>query len=212
MVDHRGVSIPPTIAVDLVLLRSAVGDAVLRPGMILGGRVTERVGAHGLLLLQGAPVVAQLPDGVEAGARLRLRVTEAGAERVLLQVVPDADVPAAGPAPAVPVPVPAAPLAVPLPGGLTAQVRVEEDATGTGGGTRGGGGSGAVWLRLDSPQLGRMDVRVDGLSCAVAVSAGAPADAARDALPALREALARAAGRPLLVTLHPRTRALDVSA
>lgn len=211
MVDHRGVSIPPTIAVDLVLLRSAVGDAVLRPGMILGGRVTERVGAHGLLLLHGAPVVAQLPDGVEAGARLRLRVTEAGAERVLLQVVPEADAPA-GPAAAAPVPVPAAPLAVPLPGGLTAQVRVEEDATGTPGGPRGGGGSGAVWLRVDSPQLGRMDVRVDGLSCAVAVSAGAPADAAREALPALREALARAVGRPLLVTLHPRTRALDVSA
>jgi hypothetical protein len=207
----RGVSGLPSITVDLVVLRSAVGDAVLRPGLTLFGRVTERAGAHGLMLLNGVPVVAQLPDGVPAGARLRLRVAEAGAERVLLQVLAEPD--GAAPANAAAAgPVPAPVVTVPLPGGLQAQLRTEPDGSGTGDGRGGGGGAGAVWLRLDSPQLGRLDLRVDALSCAVAVSAGVPADAARAALPELRAALAAATGRPLLVTLHPRQRALDVSA
>lgn len=207
-------SIPALIAVDLVVLRGAIGDAVLRPGMVLGGKVVERSGAHGLLLLNGAPVVAQLPEEVAAGARLRLRVAEAGADRVLLQVLPEPD--AAGTTAATTAQAqPAAPVVtVPLPGGLQAQLRTEPDGgEGDRAGRAGrGGGVGAVWLRLDSPQLGRLDVRVDALSCAVAVSAGPPTDAAREALPALREALARAVGRPLLVTLHPRTSALDVCA
>lgn len=209
MVDDPGVPGVPAIHVDLVVLRSAIGDAVLRPGLQLFGRVTERAGAHGLMLLNGVPVVAQLPDGVAAGARLRLQVAEAGAERVLLQVLPETEAAPATPAalpPALPM------LTLPLPGGLQAQLRAEPDAGGrTDRGAR-GGGPGAVWLRLDSPQLGRLDLRVDAVSCAVAVSAGVPADAARAALPQLRSALASAVGRPLLVTLHPRRSALDVSA
>lgn len=207
-----------TIAVDVAILRSAVGDAVLRPGMSLFGRVTERHGEHGLMLLNGAPVVAQLPASVEAGARLRLQVAENEGARVLLQIVDDAAAPpsaasaAYGPSAASVTHVPQAVAHVPLPGGLSAQVRVEKDGSGSGGGGRGGGGAGAVWLRLDSPQLGRLDVRVDALSCAVACSAGIPAERAREGLPELRAALARAVGRPLLVTLHPRERALDVSA
>ncbi|MCW3014367.1 MAG: hypothetical protein JWO02_1459, partial [Solirubrobacterales bacterium] len=79
----------PVITVDLAVLRTAQMDTVLRPGMVLSGRVTERVGAHGLLLLHGVPLVAHLPEGVEAGARLRLQVAESGADRVVLQVLPD---------------------------------------------------------------------------------------------------------------------------
>lgn len=214
MVDDRVVSVVSAqVAVDLILLRTAIGDAPLRPGMVLAGRVAERSGEHGLLMLRGTPVVAQLPPELAAGTRVRLQVAEATADRVLLQVLPEAPAPAAAAPAATTVPV-TPPVVVPLPGGLTAQVRVEPDGSGSGpeGGAGRGGGPGAVWLRLDSAELGRLDVRVDALSCAVAVSAGAPADAARDALPALREALARAVGRPLLVTLHPRTQALDVSA
>lgn len=205
-----GVGVPAVITVDLVLLRGALADTVLRPGMVLAGRVTERVGAHGLLLLHGAPVVAQLPEGVAAGDRLRLRVAEAGADRVLLQVLTE-DAAAPGAAPAATLS-PLTPLTIPLPGGAQAQLRAESDGGAEAGGARGGPGGTAVWLRLDTPQMGRLDLRIDGLSCAVAVSAGSPASAARDALPALREALASAVGRPLLVTLHPRTQALDVRA
>ncbi|WP_354699776.1 hypothetical protein DSM112329_00031 [Paraconexibacter sp. AEG42_29] len=215
MVDHGGVTVPlPTIAVDLAILRSAIGDTALRPGLMLFGRVTERSGDHGLMLLNGAPVVARLPDAIHAGARLRLQVVETRPEGVLLQVVEDADAPAppSGPPSAATAPV----VAFPLPGGAQVQVHAElagsQDGGAGGGGRSGRGGAGAVWLRLDTPQLGRLDVRVDALSCAVACSDGVPAQAARAALPELRAALAAATGRPLLVTLHPRRQALDVSA
>src|SRR5438874_4707263 len=52
-------------------------------------RVLERDGARGLLALEGGRVWATLPEGIEPGARLRLRVVEATAERVHLHVVPD---------------------------------------------------------------------------------------------------------------------------
>ncbi|MCW3038683.1 MAG: hypothetical protein JWM31_588, partial [Solirubrobacterales bacterium] len=44
-------AIPAVIAVDLVLLREALSDTVLRPGTIVSGWVTERHGQHGLLML-----------------------------------------------------------------------------------------------------------------------------------------------------------------
>ena len=77
------------IAVPLLLLRTALGDTVLREGATLGGKVLERNGAHGVLLLAGTPLLAALPESVPAGQRLRLRVAEAGTERVLLQVLPE---------------------------------------------------------------------------------------------------------------------------
>jgi hypothetical protein len=81
------------IAIPVLLLRSAMGDMVLREGTVLGGKVLERNGTHGLLLLAGSPLVAALPDGVAAGQRLRL---PAGASARLL-VEADADgEPAAG--------------------------------------------------------------------------------------------------------------------
>src|SRR5204863_6072650 len=75
--------------VDLVLLRGLLADLPLRDGTVLGARVLERDGARGLLALEGGRVWATLPEGIEPGARLRLRVVEATAERVHLQVVPD---------------------------------------------------------------------------------------------------------------------------
>jgi hypothetical protein len=60
--------------------------------------------------------------------------------------------------------------------------------------------------------MGRMDLRVDTSTCAVHVSAGPPAAAAQAGAGALQEALGAAVGRPVLVTVHPRTSALDVSA
>nr|MDP8943026.1 hypothetical protein [Actinomycetota bacterium] len=102
------------VSLDTVLLRLRAPDLVLRPGMVLAGRVAERSGRHGVLTLAGAALVAELPDEVAAGDRLRLTVTEVGPERVVMRLTD----PPAAPAP------PAAHL--PLPGGGTATVRVDE--------------------------------------------------------------------------------------
>jgi hypothetical protein len=197
----------PVITVDLAVLRTAQMDTVLRPGMILSGRVTERVGAHGLLLLHGVPVVARLPDGVDAGARLRLQVAGGDADAVVLQILPDAvpTPPAAGG------PTSAA-FTLALPGGMQAQVRVDPEGGSDGGAASGARGGTSVSLRLDSPTMGRVDLRLDAATCAVHVSAGAPAQAARKAAGDLQDVLATVTGRAVLVTVHPRLSALDVSA
>ncbi|MEY2535753.1 MAG: hypothetical protein QOF29_3663, partial [bacterium] len=75
------------LRVEVALLRATLPDLVLRPGMTLPARVLERAGQHGLLLLAGTPLSAELPDGLPAGARLRLRVEEVGAERVVLRAM-----------------------------------------------------------------------------------------------------------------------------
>jgi hypothetical protein len=198
------------IAIPVLLLRSAMGDMVLREGTVLGGKVLERNGAHGLLLLAGSPLVAALPDGVAAGQRLRLRVAEAGADRVVLQVLGEpgeapAGQPASASAPASPL---AAAYAAALPAGASARLLVEPDADSAA--AAGGGGSRAVTLRYDSPRLGRLDLRLDAGSCAVHVAAGPPADLVAGAAGALRDALGAATGRPMQVTVHPRRRTLDV--
>jgi hypothetical protein len=148
-------------------------------------------GTHGLLNLAGAVLVAELPEGVPEGARLRLAVQESGGERVVLRIVGDASAP---PPPAAPAPqhgAVAAPLvSLPLPGGMQAHARVEADA-----GSEGAEGPGthAVTVRYASPALGRIEVRLvltpAGLVAGVAAPHGdgvelatAHADELRDAL------------------------------
>src|SRR4051794_24613084 len=146
--------------VDLVLLRGLLADLPLRPGAVLGARVLERDGARGLLALEGARVWAMLPEDVPAGARLRLRVVEAGPARVHLQVVHE---PASGQA--------VAPTVYPLalPGAVTAQIAVEErEAAGPRSGVR---PARTVLLRVDSPALGRLDLRVSAQAVTVQASA-----------------------------------------
>jgi hypothetical protein len=153
------------IGSELILLRtlssgSSLPGPTLSPGAVVAARVLDR----GLLSLAGARVPAMLPDDVRPGDALRLRVQEAGPERVVLQIVPQPQVP------------PAATAAVALPGGAFA--RVIEDEEGAGGGPRGGQ---AVLLRYDSPTLGRLDIRLSSAGATVYASEGAPADAARSA-------------------------------
>jgi hypothetical protein len=177
------------LRLEAALLRSLLPELRLQPGMVLPARVLERAGGHGLLLLAGAPVSAELPREIEAGARLRLRVAGIESERVVLQVVRDVPAPAAASA---------APAAVPLtlPDGRTAAVRVEEQAGGRGG----GGGETAVQLRYESRALSPLGLRLTagpgGVRATVTATAGAPEAAARGAAAALQEALARATGRP----------------
>ncbi len=175
-------------------------DLVLVVGRTLAGRVLERQGAHGLLLLAGTPLVAQLPPDVAAGTRLRLRVTEAGPERVRLEVLPEQAAGTTASAEASAAPPPAA--TVGLPGG--AVLRVLEDGRRSRDASDATSGGRSVALRLDSPTLGRIDLRVSADAVAVHLPDGLPSALATAAAGALSAALGGAQ-----VTVHPRTATLD---
>jgi hypothetical protein len=190
--------------VDVVLLRGLLPDLTLRAGTVVTGRVLDAR----TLVLAGVRLAARLPEGVEAGQVLRLRVEEAGAERVHLKVVENADAPP-GAVPAAPLPSDAA-YALALPGGVVARLYVDEREAARRGGRAGGARS--VVVRYDSPTLGRLDVRLERGAAAVHVSAGEAAERVRGAAEVLRDALARATGMPTQVTVHPRDETLDVRA
>jgi hypothetical protein len=173
------------ITPDLILLRAALPVPSLRPGAVLAARVLDR----GLIALAGARVSATLPDDVRPGDALRLRVQEAGPERIVLQIVPQ--------------PPPASTAAVALPGGAFARVIKDDEEGGAGGAGR---GERAVVLRYDSPVLGRLDIRLSAAGATVHASEGPPADAARAAAGDLAAAL----GAP--VAILARRSALDARA
>lgn len=162
-------------ATELVLLRALLsGGPALRAGAVVEAKVLDR----GLLALMGKHVAATLPDDVKPGDVLRLNVKEARAERILLQIVPD--------------PPPAATAAVPLPNGASARLIEDEESGG------GRGAERAVLLRYDSPELGRLDIRLSLSGATVHATEGAPADAARAAAGELANAL----GTPVAVLGH----------
>jgi hypothetical protein len=183
------------IQVNAVLLRGILPDLRLTPGATLMGRVLERHAQHGLLNLAGAVLVAQLPDDVEAGARLRLAVQDVTPDHVVLRVVGEASAAAAPPAPP-PAQGPASTaLPLPLPGG--GQPHVQAVADESAGGTAAGGVK-AVTVRYESPALGRLEVRLalgaSGLVAGVGAGAGDPVTLAGAHAGELRTALARVTG------------------
>ena len=178
-----------TAPVALTMLRAVAPDVPLTVGSILGARVLSREGDRGTLLLLGARLAAQLPEGVKEGDALRVRVQEASAEKLVLKVVetPDAP-PAQTPAQLTTLP----PLA--LPNGAIARLFVEPDEDG--GGARGSEDRArTVFVRYDSPTLGRIDIALtltgDAIGAALQLSAGEPARAARGGI---RGAAGRARG------------------
>src|SRR4051795_6847158 len=109
-------SVAPVLQLEAALLRRQMPDLLLRPGMTLFARVSERSGQHGIIMLAGSPLVAQLPDEVGVGDKLRLLVEDTRGERVTMKLVNEQPVaPPANPA-----------VTVPLPGGGEAAVSVEE--------------------------------------------------------------------------------------
>src|SRR5829696_1169421 len=114
------------IQLNAVLLRNLLPDLRMTPGSTFVGRIMERHAGHGLLNLGGTVLVAQLPEGVEAGARLRLAVSEVTPDHVVMQIVQDAG-PGVAPQPGSPLAQAQAPsaVAVPLPDGSQAQMRLE---------------------------------------------------------------------------------------
>src|SRR3954470_15660013 len=110
--------------VQLVLLRSLLGELPLKPGSVVAARVID----PRTIALAGVRMAATLPEGLEPGTAMRVRVREATGERLVLQVVGQAAHEAAeAPAAAAPQLVPlTAP--IPLAGGATARLMVDPEA------------------------------------------------------------------------------------
>jgi hypothetical protein len=195
------------IQLNAVLLRNLLPDLKMSPGSTFVGRIMERHQGHGLLNLGGTVLLAKLPEGVEAGARLRLAVSEVTPDHVVMQIVQDAG-PAAAPQPGTPLAQAPSAVAIPLPDGAQAQMRLEvvEDDDPL---HPGGASTKAVTVHYDSPALGRVDVRLvlgpNGLVAGVGAAAGAPVRLAEEHLGELRAGLSRAMGRPVDVHVGRRT-------
>jgi hypothetical protein len=191
--------VDPVVSVATALLRAQLPDVTLREGSSVMARVASRGEGHGVLVLAGIPLTAQLPDGVEAGATLKLLVEDVGPERVVLRIEGQLVNPmAAGPAPPRPEP---------------PQLAVGEAPRSGGGGED---GAASVQLAFVSPALGRIDLRIDLATRAVQVGVEAPAgrafEAAEGAAERLRASLEDALERPASVRVTPRREPLDVYA
>ena len=196
------------LALELAFVRDVLLPGLpLTPGRAMMARVVSAdEGSGGSLAVAGYLLEAELPSGMTAGQTLRLVVRDVSGDRVLLAVAAHEE----------PIPAPQEnPLGapIPLPGG--AQLRVLEDG-GEPEGRNGGGGTHALGLRLDLPGLGALELRfgLDPTSIHAAVAADAgPALARAEARSGeLRDALARACGRPATVVVGPRRPPLDVYA
>ena len=194
-------SVAPVLQLEAALLRKQMPDLLLRPGMTLFARVAEREGRHGIIVLAGSPLVAELPDEVQVGDKLRLLVQDTRGERVTMKLVQEQ--------PTAPPQTPVAGL--PLPDGTTAHVTVDEreadpdDAE-----------HASISIGYDSPALGQVGFALSLAPGAVRVRAelivGEPFDLALDAADELRARLAEATGRVPEVTVVPRRQPLDLYA
>src|SRR4051812_11986278 len=186
------------IAVAAALLREQLPEVTLRPGAAMLARVASRGEQHGVIVLAGIPLKAQLPEDVQAGATLRLRVEEVTPERVTLRVDPGV------------APIPPPPVAAPPP---RAGVAVHEPPTRR----RDAGGEpvDVVSLAFQSPALGRLDLRLElrggHLLAAVAAAAGSPFDTASGGSERLRAKLEEA-GLNATVRVTPRHEPVDLYA
>ena len=193
-----------SVKLELAMLRAAMPDLVLREGAVLAARVAERSGRHGLLMLAGSALVAELPEGVREGERLKLAVQETVGDRVVLRIVPEAQQQVLPPGVA----------ALPLPDGRTALVQVtEREAEGA---AKGPDEPTSISIAYESPALGIVDLRLSagpaGVGAYVQVGSGIPFRLAEEGRDGLREALAEATGRPAEVAVVPRRDPLDLYA
>jgi hypothetical protein len=184
------------IALDALALRTQLPELTLREGSSVVARVAAREAGHGVLVLAGVPLVAQLPPEVQAGQTLHLKVAEITQDQVTLRLDQQA-MAANAPPPAAPPP---------------PRLVVEEPPR------RGPGGeeSASVALAFDSSVLGRIDLRVDlarGIvSAGVAAPSGPALELATEAAGRLRDALAERTGRAAQVRVTPRREPFDAYA
>jgi hypothetical protein len=190
----------PVVAIRTLLLREALPDVALRPGTVVVARVASRGEAHGVLVLAGVPLKAALPDEVQAGATLRLRVDDVSPERVILRLEGAPPPPPAAAAPAPP-PRPEARVAVREP--PRRRMEAGEEVA-------------SVALAFTSPTLGRLDLRIDlaagRVEATVDARPGDPHDRAVAAAERLRAILADRTARPATVRVRPRHDPVDLYA
>ena len=190
------------VALDALLLRAQFPDLRLREGASVVARVASRAETHGVIVLAGVPLTAELPPEVRAGETLHLRVQDVSDERVTLRLDPQA-------AQAAPPPVqdPGAPPPRP------AQLAVEEPPRRPPGGAEGSAG---VSLSFDSSVLGRLDLRIDLTRGSVQATVEAPAgrsfELANEAAARLQDALAAKTARPAAVRVTARRQPFDAYA
>jgi hypothetical protein len=195
------------VAVQTLLLRAQLPELPLRPGASVVARVLSRGETHGVLVIAGIPLTAELPERVGAtGETLKLSVSEVTPERVTLQldqVLPATTQPAAQPAP-------------------RARVIVDEPPRRS---TAGGERRATVALSFHSDALGRLDLRLEvaappGAKAApggrvradIQAAAGAPFEAADAAAARLRDGLAARTGLAADVRITPRRDPIDLYA
>jgi hypothetical protein len=190
--------VDPVVAVRTLLLRQAMPDLPLRPGASVVARVASRGPEQGILVLAGVPLTAQLPPEAAKGTTLHLRVREVSAERVVLQL----DGPPVAPGGAPPPPPRDAPARVAVQDPPRRRVEHGEEVA-------------SVALAFSSAALGRLDLRIDLSSGAVAVTVDVPAavqDLVQDGAPRLRDGLTTRVERPATVQVRPRRDPVDLYA
>jgi hypothetical protein len=189
----------PVVAVKTLLLQQQLPDITLRPGTSVVARVLSRGADHGVLVIAGIPLTAQLPTEIgKTGETLRLSVANVTPERVTLQleqVVPGA---------AQPPPTPAQP----------ARVRVEDEPRTV---RSDGEERSTVALSFQSEALGRLDLRIElvagkRVTATVEAAAGRSFDLADAASGRLHDGLHARTGLEADVRVTPRREPLDVYA
>jgi hypothetical protein len=197
-------SVAPVLQLEAALLRRQLPDLLLRPGMTLFARVAEREGRHGIIVLAGSPLVAELPDEVQVGDKLRLLVQDTRGDQVAMKLIQEQ--PAA--APQTPV------VGLPLPDGTQARIHVDDEEAG--GADDDDPEHASISIGYDSPALGAVGFVLSLAPGAVTVraelSAGAPFELASEAADELRSRLSEATGRAAEVTVGPRREPLDLYA
>src|SRR4051812_10666278 len=196
-------SIAPVLQLEAALIRRQLPDLLLRPGMTLFARVAEREGRHGIIVLAGSPLVAELPDEVQVGDKLRLLVQDTQGEHVAMKLIQEQ--PAA--APQTPV------VGLPLPDGSQARIQVNEDEHED---ERDDAEHSSISITYESPNLGAIGFALSlapgAVSVRAEVAAGEPFELAADAAEELKARLAEATGRAAEVTVVPRREPLDLYA
>jgi hypothetical protein len=190
--------VEPVVAVKTLLLQAQFPDLPLRAGASIVARVMSRGANHGVLVIAGVPLSAQMPKEIgRTGETLRLKVTEVTPERVTLQL-DQVLVPAGQPAPT-PAERPRVTVQDPP---RTVRVDGEERAT--------------VALSFQSPALGRLDLRLEvggtRVHARVEAAAGRSYELADAAAERLQAGLHASTGLEADVRVAPRHEPLDLYA
>jgi hypothetical protein len=189
--------VEPVVGIKTLLLQTQLPEVALRPGTSVVARVLSRGESHGVLVIAGVPLSAQLPEAIgQTGETLRLSVTDVTSDRVTMRLDQVIN-PAAQPPP----PAERARVTVQDPP-RTVRVGGEERST--------------VALSFQSPALGRLDLRLElaagRVAVAVEAAAGRPYELADAASGRLQDGLQARTGLDAAVKVTPRREALDLYA